>query len=365
MKRAPQIIFIVFFIVSVLTLSAVHFGIERSSNENKVPTDFISMEAPSPTPTMQQIPESYFLKNGIYAGQSFNNCGPASLSMAMSFFGKNVTQADIASRLRPYNNPAGGVDDKAVLADELVQEAKANGLGAVALPNGNPDLVRRFLANDISVILRTWLNPDEDIGHYRVLTGYDMAQKNFYANDSYHGPNITLPEDSLLEMWQPFNYGYILVYPKEKELLVRDLIGEDTEVQKAWENSLKRAEQELSQDPNNAYALFNKSVALYHLGEYEEAVKAYEDSSSGLPPRMLWYQLEPIYAYQKTGQDDKALELSDRILSNGNAAYSELYQIKGEIYLARGEREQARREFEKAVLYNKNFAPARQALSEL
>lgn len=365
MKRTPQIIFIVVFAAAVAALSFVHFRTEKSTTEQKVPVDTISRRISSPTPTPQQIPESYFLKNGIYAGQSFNNCGPASLSMAMSFFGKNVTQADIASRLRPYNNPAGGVDDKAVLADELVTEAKANGLGAIALPNGNPDLIRRFLANDISVILRTWLNPNEDIGHYRVLTGYDMAQKNFFANDSYHGPNITLAEDSLLEMWQPFNYGYILIYPKEKENLVRDLIEEDIDDKKAWENSLKRAEQELLQNPNSAYALFNKSVALYHLGEYEEAVSAYEASSPGLPPRMLWYQLEPIYAYQKTAQNDKALELIDRILNNGNAAYSELYQIKGEIYLAGGNRDQARREFEKAVLYNENYSPARQALSEL
>jgi tetratricopeptide (TPR) repeat protein len=80
---------------------------------------------------------------------------------------------------------------------------------------------------------------------------------------------------------------------------------------------------------------------------------------------MLWYQIEPILAYQKLGKHDRVFEIIDNILNNGNKAFSELYQIKGEIYLEQGEADSARNEFETALKYNKNYQPAKDALSNL
>lgn len=362
MERFYSFTLIAIFVAVILAV----FYLRSETEPNSASTTKSQIPAVlSPTPSLAPIPDSYRMEGGVYAGQTFNNCGPASLSMALSQNGINISQAELASKLRPFNNPLGGVDDKAVLGYELVAEAKNQGLEAVDRPNGTPETIRRLLAHDVSVILRTWLNPNEDIGHYRVLTGYDKNLGVFYANDSYHGPNIVLDEGGLLDMWQPFNYGYIAIYPKEKEKVVQEIVGDDLQEETAWENALDRANTEVSENPNDAYALFNKSVALFYLGRYDEAVSEYERSAPGLPPRMLWYQLEPIYSYQKTGQFDKAIPLIDRILFNGNLAYSELYQVKGEIYLTQGDRDRARGEFEKAVQYNKNFLPAREALSKL
>ena len=46
-------------------------------------------------------------------------------------------------------------------------------------------------------------------------------------------------------------------------------------------------------------------------------------------------------------------------------AYTELYQIRGEIYLAQGNKEKAREQFELAIEYNQNFEPAKQALESI
>jgi len=82
---------------------------------------------------------------------------------------------------------------------------------------------------------------------------------------------------------------------------------------------------------------------------------AFEKYSPRLPFRMLWYQIEPILAYNKLGEEEKVLEITSAILNNHNRAFSELYQLRGRIYMKRGDLDTARGEFEKALYYNKNY----------
>ena len=108
-------------------------------------------------------------------------------------------------------------------------------------------------------------------------------------------------------------------------------------------------------NPASVYDRFNLSVANYYLEDYEGAVEAYEAISARLPFRMLWYQIEPIIAYNKLGEEEKGLEITSTILNNHNRAFSELYQLRGRIYMERGDLGTARGEFEKALYYNKNY----------
>ena len=107
------------------------------------------------------------------------------------------------------------------------------------------------------------------------------------------------------------------------------------------------------------------STSYYHIGDFQNSVAAFEKVESRLPKRMLWYQIEPILAYKKLGNYSRVFQIIENVLNNGNRAYSELYQIRGEIYLEQGNKEAARREFELALQYNKNYEPAKEALSGL
>lgn len=310
-------------------------------------------------------PQSYTLAPSRFIAQSFNNCGPATLSMVMSMFGTNIDQETLADRMRPFHNPQGGVDDKSIFAPEFVMYGKEYGFESLERPNGDIALLKQFIANDIPVVVRTWLHPNEDIGHFRIVRGYDDTTQTILQDDSYEGPNRIYAYDTFLSMWQPFNYGYILVYPKEKQAVVDAILREEKDPTVAYENSITRAQEEKKTAPSAFYPTFNIATAKYHLGKYDETIANYEAVASQLPPRMLWYQLEPILAYQKQGMDETVLQLTDRILNNGNPAYSELYQMRGEVYQKQGNREAARDAFEKARYYNKNYLPAQQALAEL
>ncbi len=312
-----------------------------------------------------QPPEAYTLPATKFVSQSFNNCGPAAMSMVFSSYNLDISQEELASKMRPYNFPYGGDDDKSVFPTEFVATAEEYGFESLYRPNGDLETVKKLIANDIPVVVRTWLNPGEDVGHYRIIKGYDDVSQTFIQDDSYQGQGLTYSYDQVEDMWKPFNYSYILVYPKEKEATVSAILGENMDEKVAYQNALKRADEDLKNDPNDFYAEFNKSTAYYHLGDTKKSVASYDKIKDQLPDRILWYVYEPLYAYQKEKQYDRILTIAEGILSHGNKAYSELYQLRGEIYLDQGDKEAARNEFEQALYYNSNFEPAKKALETL
>lgn len=354
----------ILIVILIIAFWILHNKVEGDTQS--LYTEYIDKLLPSSTSQQVDtiIPDgSDLLPSSRFVPQTFNNCGPATLSMIMSMFGKDVSQKELTDKMRPFNNPFGGVDDKSIFPDEFVQYAKEYGMSSLHRPNGSIDLLKKFIAHNIPVVVRTWLHPNEDIGHFRIVRGYDEQRRVIIQDDSYEGTNIEYSYETFSQMWKPFNYGYILVYPREKEAIIRAILGQDINEQKAWNNTEQRAMAELEKNPYDVYALFNISIANYYLGNYKIAVDYYEKSQKYLPRRMLWYQIEPILAYQKLKRYERVFNLVDSILQNGNLAYSELYFIRGQIYSEQGKIHDARLEFEKAIYYNKNFQKAKDALS--
>lgn len=303
--------------------------------------------------------------NPKHTYQTFNNCGPATLSMMLSWYGVDVSQAELGAKMRPYQNQDGDNDDKTIFTYEFVDWAKEYNLLAAGRVNGDIDLLKKFTANGIPVVVKTWLNPGEDIGHFRIVRGFDEKKQVIIQDDSYQGPNREIKYFDFLSMWQPFNFDYMIVYTPEMQDKVAAIIGEEMDEQKAWDNALVRAEKEQVLDPQNPYPRFNIATASYHLGDYQRSVSEYEAVSASLPRRMLWYQIEPILAYKELGNYDKVFEIANTIIENGNRAFSELYLLKGEIYLIQGNSAAAKEQFELAVLYNQNLKSAKEALEGL
>lgn len=315
--------------------------------------------------TISQPGNYYLLQGTRQVYQTFNNCGPATLSMILSWYGKDVSQAELGDKMRPFQNPQGDNDDKTIFTSEFTQWARNYGLEAMRRPNGDLELLKKFISNDIPIVVKTWLKVDDDIGHFRVVRGFDDSRGVIIQDDSYHGPNKKISYFDFLSMWQPFNYDYIVVFDEGKREVIEAIIGSEMDEAVAWQNALERARKERELDPQNIYPVFNMAVAYYHLGEFENSVQAFEEVEARLPRRMLWYQIEPIRAYRELGNYSKVFKITERILENGNRAFSELYQIRGEIYLEQGKADQARQEFELALKYNEHFSQAKASLEGL
>lgn len=370
-KRRSVIAFIIaFFLALIITASIATYYL--SNNSNREVTQAIEETTESlvnevaPSPTLPPIPSSKILNNGGYhIFQSFNNCGPAALSMALRFYGISITQQELGQALRPFQIPGGDNDDKSVTLEEVAEKSKEYGFTPYLRPMGNDGLVKQFIANDIPVITRTWLKADDDIGHYRIIKGYDDTRGVFIQDDSLQGKDLEYTYGDYDEIWKKFNYEYLVIIPNEKKEIAERIIREDVNEETAWEKAAENSKKELAINPEDVDARFNLSVAYYKLGEYQKSVEEYEKVENRLSFRTLWYQIEPILSYFELGNDEKVLQISERILNNQNRAYSELYILRGKIYQKQGNTQAARSEFQKAVQYNSNLKEAQELLNSI
>lgn len=309
---------------------------------------------PSPA-NVTEIPTSKLLANDYHVFQSFNNCGPAALSMALSYYGINKSQQELGQMLRPYQNPKGDNDDKSVTLEEVATKAEEFGLKAYLRPNGDMSKLKQFIAAGFPVIARTYLKKGEDIGHYRIIKGYDDTTQQLTQDDSLQGKNLKYSYADFDQLWSDFNHEYLVLVPKDQQSVVEKIIGEDLDEKKAWQKSVDTLEQKLASDPNNVVNLFNLSVAKYKTGDYQGSVEAFEAVENRLTFRTLWYQIEPLYSYYELGNYDRVIQLSDKILNNQNRAFSELYILKAQVYLKQGAKQQAAEQLALAKLYNQNL----------
>ena len=363
--RKLILLFIGLIAISIIAVTEIMVMKPKSSllSLSPIPTD-----SPTPTPTPQPILKqptiNKVLNNDYHVFQTFNNCGPAALSMALSYYGINKSQAELGFELRPYQNPIGDNDDKSVTLEELAEKSKKYGFVPYHRPNGNIEIIKLFITYDIPVIARTLTKSNEDIGHYRIVKGYDSAEQNIIQDDSLQGKNLRYTYEQFNAMWKEFNYEYLVLVPNDKIKIAELILGEDIDEKTAWRKALKNADEETR---NNAdiYAVFNLSVAAYHIGDYERSVREFEKAENLLPFRTLWYQIEPILAYYELGNYDRVFEITDKVLNNYNRAFSELYILRGNIYKNQGNLDAARSEFQKAVFYNTNLKSAQESLNSV
>lgn len=285
--------------------------------------------------------------------------------MTLSHYGIIISQQELGNELRPYQNPQGDNDDKSVTLTELGEKAKDFDLIPYHRPNGNIELIKKFISYDMPVLTRTLTKVNEDIGHYRVVKGYNGQTGQLIQDDSLQGSNLWYTYEDFSSLWQKFNYEYLVLVPKDKQEIAEAILGEEKDEKISWQKALRQAQGKLLKNPEDIYARFNLSVALYEIDDYQRSVEEFEKVENQLPFRTLWYQIEPIQAYYELGNYQRVFEITDKILNNWNRAFSELYYLRGQIYLKQENKESARQEFEKAILYKYNYFSAQDALNSI
>jgi predicted double-glycine peptidase len=364
-KTLISVYVVIFFILVTLFLisqkKVIDSPIRSAADRIK---EFIPSMVPSPTLSLN-IPQSYTIPQRLHVYQTFNNCGPATLSMALSYWGVDISQAELGNILRPYQVVGGDNDDKSVTLAEVARQAEEYGLYSYLRPNGTPEKLEQLVSQGIPVVARTWTKVNEDIGHYRVIRGYNKSTQTIIQDDSLQGENLSYSYRDFNAIWQPFNYEYLVIVDDSKKEVVEAILGEELDEATAWKNALVRIEHEIGENPDNWHLTFAKSRIYYYLGEYEKSVEEFEKVENRLSFRTLWYQIEPILSYFELKNYDRVFQITDRILNNQNRAFSELYYLRGQIYLNQGSVDAARSEFESALLYKHNYQPAQEALNTL
>jgi hypothetical protein len=300
--------------------------------------------------------------------QTWNNCGPANITMGLSYYGWAEGQDVAASFLKPDR------EDKNVNPSEMVSFVnERTGVRAITRIGGDMELLKNLLANNLPVIIETGYMPEgyDWLGHYQTVVGYDDAQRVFYVYDSYlgageNGSGIAEPYTEFDTNWQAFNRVFIVIYSQEQEGLVAQILGERADVTKAAEIALSTAQAEARANPQNAFAWFNMGTALTRLERYDEAAVAYDQARrAGLPWRMLWYQFGPFEAYYNVQRYDDVTALVDTNLTNGAEYVEETFYWQGRVLAAQGRTQAAAGAFNQALSRNPFFTAAQTALDEL
>ncbi len=289
--------------------------------------------------------------------QHWNNCGPTTLEMDLSFFGRTDTQAEIAAFTKP--NP----DDRNVRPDELAAYAQRAGLKTLIGENGTVDRLKWLLSNGVPVIVETAMvkAPQGWMGHYRLLIGYDATQ--FNTMDSYEGANVKIKFDDLDAEWRAFNRLYLVVYPDTQAARIRTIAPDAFDPSTMYTNAVTRARAEIEKNPNDAFAQFNLGSSLVGLKQSAQAATAFDRARAlGLPSRMLWYQFGPYEAYLNSNRPNDVIALADATL-NGTDDLEESHYYKGLALRALKRETDARHEFETALQWNKNYRAAQIALT--
>ncbi len=301
-----------------------------------------STASPLPTPTattMLPLPPQVSLPAPAFEDETKfpNNCGPATLAMALRMYGWTGDQFSISNVIKPIKG------DRNVNPDEL-RWWVLNNPGGLALTaeyrvNGNLTRLKQLLAAGYAVIIEEtftydtpyWPNDDLWAAHYVLLTGYDDAASEFTIQDAFHGPNLKVSYTKLEKDWEPFNHMYFLVFQSGDAAKLSDLLGPDWNVDTNRQNALNATQAATLADPKDAFAWFDYGSNLVYFDKYPEAKQAYDTARAlGLPQRMFRYQFGPFIADFNTNQIDDLLLITQDTL---NMAYSkESVFSKGEYY---------------------------------
>lgn len=294
--------------------------------------------------------------------QKWNNCGPSAALMALGVFGPAPEQSDVAARLKPDR------EDTNVTPDEIVRLVRSEGLGALERYGGTAELARSLVGIGSPVIAEQWIDVEGrgEMGHYRVVVGYDEPAGELIVQDSYYGPNRRMSYGEFEAMWRPFLGAYVVVYRPEDEAAVRAVLGPDADETAMWSRLAEDIGAWAAAEPGSAWAHFALGEALERTERHGEAVAAFDRAIAiGLPYRAFWYQFGLYRSLFALGAYDRMIAHANATLETmGGENLEESRYWRGMALRALGREDEARAEFETALRYNPLYAPAAEALAD-
>lgn len=339
---------------------------------------------PTPTLTATPLPLWVSLQGVKYETQRgrWNYCGPANLSMAMTFWGWNGNRDVVGQAVKPNEK-----DDKNVMPYEMEYfvENQTADLAAVVRSGGDLDLLKRFIAAGFPVLVeKGYYETDADgkyswLGHYQFVTGYDDSVQAMVVQDTYlDGPDFYIKNDKFIEGWRSFNFLFLVVYPRAREPEVLNLLGEWVDPTWANQRALEIAQLEAVTltGVDQYFAWYNVGTSYVNLQDYTSAAQAYDQAfliytqlpDDGLRPfRMVWYQTGPYFAYYYSGRYQDVLNLANTTFATiqERLVLEESLYWRGMAKVALGDIAGAETDFRRSLVIHPDFQPTLDAISNL
>jgi len=359
------------------------------------PTAIPSPEAIlTPAPTSAPLPPSVLLTGISCERQLMNNCGPATLSMYLSYYDWGKNQNASAAVLRPNEK------DVNVMPYELVDFVNQHtAQQALWRYGGDLQTIKALLNAGFPVMIERGFEPytlrsGGWVGHYNLVVGYDDDRQSLTVQDSYlmsFAPwGGQVPQElwdtfigfdfsyvELEQTWRSFNYVFIVVYPPERENDVLTTLGPLATEEGACQIAYDYAMQETSSPADvrdEFFAWFNAGTSLVCLQDYGAAATAFDTAYSiypninqdSRPYRIIWYETGPYTAYYYAGRYQDVINLATQTLGYmAEPVLEESYYWRALSYYALGETTRAVADLRTSLEYHPGFAPSVTMLEQI
>ncbi len=324
--------------------------------------------------TVTALKPSVLLEPMTWQSQTWNNCAPMSALMALSYYGIKLNQAQCGLALRPNggdkNSPVG---DKHVEPGELANFIRSQGLKVMIREDGNFDKLRALLSAGIPVITQQWLHLNDDIAHYRVARGYNLANNTIIFNDSMDtGPQTVAGLTLQDKLWKAYDHRYLPVYQASQEATVKAILGDDADYAANAARALAVAEQFTQANPSDIDGWRNLGYLRQDQGDCKGALAVWEQhivrglapSDNGPYNRFLWYQLWPVECYNKVGNYQQVIKIAPNEINRAGIYAEARYQYAFALSNV-GRRDEAIAQLKKSILDDQNYKPSVALLEKL
>lgn len=169
--------------------------------------------AAAPTPT------GYVLQGMPLVRQTYNACGPASISQVLAYFGLTVSQAEVSRHTR-------ATERSYMTAQAIVTFAPKVGMEARLYSGGSLDTVRAAIRRGLPLIaLQSHITAQgQVIPHWRVVSGYDDATRVVYLMDPLLG-YVKMGYADFTRVWADHHGQFAVMYPPKLSGTVTEAIG--------------------------------------------------------------------------------------------------------------------------------------------
>lgn len=343
--------------------------------------DEVNDSAPPLVAPARALPTRHHIGQLKHSVQTLNNCGPAAIVSALSYWGFDVSQETARRVLRPY------AESRGMSQTVIPYYVGEFGLNAKVRIDGNRDVIKALVANDVPVIVLQWIRENWRLGHFRVVQGYDDTLGVFYVNDSLLGPNLAIPYDSFDARWD-YNWSrYIPIYDPSQIPTVAAILGPDWDDKGMFARRLPDLKAQVKADPNDWQTWGRLVEALIGAERFQEALDThdYYTARRGSTPVSTQSNAGGAAPFQSASSQsttrmrilnkleryEEALAASDDALARGVASSSgawgsaSLWLQRGDALRGLGRVTEARAAYQRAVAMDGPYTEAGDRLASL
>lgn len=220
----------------------------------------------------EALPQQAMIASVPFVAQSEHECGPATLSMVLQFYGKEVTLSQLVDQV--YLPARQGS-----LQVEMQAAPRRHDMVSYVLEPKMSALLQEIAAGHPVIVFQNLSLPLYPVWHYSVVIGYDKNRDSIMLH-SGETPNQSMSFYTFEQVWARGHYWAMVMLPPNllpASLRVDKVATEIAHVEKVNPTvALMAYQRALSVWQDDPMLLLGAGNAAYNLGQKEAAVDAYQ-----------------------------------------------------------------------------------------